>query len=192
MFRHHYQFDVFNEAIDTQVNEINRRFKDETVELLKLSVALDPKDNFRLFREDHIYDLADKFYPDDFTDQDMHYLRFQLQHYKSDIRVHESFQNLSTISELSQKLAETNKAQSYNLITRLIHLVLTLLVTITTTERAFSAMKHVKSVIRNKMEIDYLLDSMVVYIERKLFEDIDPDSIIDEFYRMKNRRAQLM
>ncbi|KAL8457058.1 hypothetical protein ACS0TY_035047 [Phlomoides rotata] len=55
-FRHHYHFNVFNEAIDTQVNEINRRFKDDTVELLKLSVALDPKDNFRLFREDHIYD----------------------------------------------------------------------------------------------------------------------------------------
>ncbi|KAL8465345.1 hypothetical protein ACS0TY_034733 [Phlomoides rotata] len=101
-------------------------------------------------------------------------------------------QNLSTISELSQKLVETNKTQAYNLITRLVHLVLTLPVTTATIERAFSAMKHVKSVLRNKMENDYLSDSMVVYIERELSEDIDPDSIIDEFYHIKNRKAQLM
>ncbi|KAL8521297.1 hypothetical protein ACS0TY_011726 [Phlomoides rotata] len=37
---------------------------------------------------------------------------------------------------------------------------------------------------------DYLSNSMVVYIERELFEDIDPNSIIDEFNWIKNRRAR--
>ncbi|KAL8497229.1 hypothetical protein ACS0TY_020786 [Phlomoides rotata] len=99
--------------------------------------------------------------------------------------------NLSTISELSHKLVKTNKVQAYNLITRLIHLVLTLPVTTATTERAFSSMKHVKNVLQNKMDNDYLSDSMIVYIEKELFEDIDPDSIIDEFYHIKNRRRNL-
>ena len=98
---------------------------------------------------------------------------------------------MSTISELCQVLVETNKSQHYHLIDRLIRLVLTLPVTTATTERAFSAMKHVKTVLRNKMEDEFLADSMVIYIERDFSKMIDSDSIIDDFYSMKNRRAQL-
>ncbi|KAL8460018.1 hypothetical protein ACS0TY_031799 [Phlomoides rotata] len=82
--------------------------------------------------------------------------------------------------------------QAYNLITRLIHLVLTILVTPAMTERTFSAIKHVKSILQNKMANVYLSNSMIVYIERELFENIDLDSIIDEFYHIKNRKTQLM
>jgi len=77
------------------------------------------------------------------------------------------------------------------LIDRLIRLVLTLPVSTATTERAFSAMKHVKTVLRNKMEKEFLADSMMIYIERELDEDIDSDSIIDELYSTKHRRVQL-
>eukprot|EP00258_Populus_trichocarpa_P041583 XP_024457602.1 zinc finger MYM-type protein 1 [Populus trichocarpa] len=99
--------------------------------------------------------------------------------------------NMSTISELCRGLVETNKSQHYHLIDRLILLVLTLPVSTATIERAFSAMKHVKTVLRNKMEEEFLADSMMIYIERKLVEDIDSDSIIDEFYSTKHRRVQL-
>ncbi|XP_042437253.1 uncharacterized protein LOC122023248 [Zingiber officinale] len=123
---HHYRFDVFTVAIDFQVEELNSRFKDEAVELLKLSCALEPKENFKLFNVDHIYRLAEKFYSLDFDTQDLHHLRMQLDHYKIDIVGHERFQNLSIISELCRRLIETNKSGSYNLIDRLIRLVLTL------------------------------------------------------------------
>jgi len=52
-------------------------------------------------------------------------------------------------------------------------------------------MKHVKTVLCNKMEEKFLTDSMIIYIERELVEDIDSDSIIDEFYSTKHRRVQL-
>jgi hypothetical protein len=52
-------------------------------------------------------------------------------------------------------------------------------------------MKHVKTVLCNKMEEEFLADSMIIYIERELVEDIDSDSIIDEFYSTKHRRVQL-
>ncbi|KAI8524456.1 hypothetical protein RHMOL_Rhmol13G0151200 [Rhododendron molle] len=52
-------------------------------------------------------------------------------------------------------------------------------------------MKHVKTDLRNKMEDDFLADSMIMYIERDLVHDIDSDSIIDYFYSVKQRRAQL-
>jgi hypothetical protein len=187
----HYHYDIFNSTIDFQLEELNSRFNDETVELLVLSSALEPKDNFKSFKVDAIYKLAEKFYPEDFNEQEMYYLRSQLEHYQIDVIRHESFQNMSTISELCRGLAETNKSQHYHLIDRLIRLVLTLPVSTATTERAFSAMKHVKTVLRNKMEEEFLADSMMIYIERELVEDIDSDSIIDEFYSTKHRRVQL-
>jgi hypothetical protein len=38
------------------------------VELLVLSSALEPKDNFKSFKVDAIYKLAEKFYPEDFNE----------------------------------------------------------------------------------------------------------------------------
>jgi hypothetical protein len=52
-------------------------------------------------------------------------------------------------------------------------------------------MKHVKTVLHNKMKKGFLADSMIIYIERELVEDIDSDSIIDELYSTKYRRVQL-
>ncbi|XP_057482633.1 uncharacterized protein LOC130769355 [Actinidia eriantha] len=187
---HHYRFDIFNTIIDLQLAEINNRFNEGAMELLILSSALEPKDGFKSLKIDKIYNLADKFYPADFTKQEMHYLRCQLEHYEVDVPHHQEFQNMSTISELCRRLVETNKSQHYYLIDRLIRLVLTLPVTTATTERAFSAMKHVKTALRNKMDDEFLADSMIVYIERELSEPIDSDSIVDDFYFMKNRRAQ--
>ena len=68
---------------------------------------------------------------------------------------------MSTISELCRGLVETNKTESYNLIDRLIRLILTL-----------------------------LNDSLVVYIEREITEAIDTDSVIDAFCSSKDRRVQ--
>ena len=76
------------------------------------------------------------------------------------------------------------------MIDRLICLILTLPVSTATSERAFSAMKHVKSTLCNKMEDEYLNDSLVVYIEREITEAIDTDSVIDAFCSSKDRRVQ--
>jgi len=65
---HHYHYDIFNSAIDFQVEELNSRFSDGTMKLLILSSALEPKDNFKSFKADVIYKLAEKFYPEDFNE----------------------------------------------------------------------------------------------------------------------------
>ena len=64
----------------------------------------------------------------------------------------------------------------------LIRFVLTLSVITTTIERAFLAMMHVKTAFHNKMKDEFLIDSMIVYIEREFSEAIDSDSIVDIFY----------
>jgi len=46
-------------------------------------------------------------------------------------------------------------------------------------------------VFRNKIKDEFLEYFMMIYIERELAEDIDSDSIIDEFYSIKYERVQL-
>ncbi|XP_047306183.1 uncharacterized protein LOC124909557 [Impatiens glandulifera] len=99
---------------------------------------------------------------------------------------------VSTLVELCQQLTESGRSKVYVMLTRLIHLVLTLPVSTATTERSFSAMKKVKTELRNKMEDDFLADCLTFYIERDLAKDINVDSIIDEFYVIKSRITQLI
>ena len=66
--------------------------------------------------------------------------------------------------------------------------MLTLPVSTATTERAFSAMKLLKTRLRNRMDDEFLADNMIVYIEKEIVGNFTIEMIIDEFYSMKNRR----
>nr|XP_017250691.1 PREDICTED: uncharacterized protein LOC108221313 [Daucus carota subsp. sativus] len=188
---HHFRVDIFLATIDSQLNELNHRFPENTVELLVLSSALDPTDCYKSFDIEAICRLACSYYPDDFSENDKLHLKFQLEHYILDVSQHPEFQILTTISELCQLLNKTKKSDIYPLLDRLIRLVLTLPVSTATTERAFSAMSFVKTKLRNKMEDDFLHNYLITYIEKEVAENFDNDSIIDMFYKMKNRRSQL-
>lgn len=74
---------------------------------------------------------------------------------------------------------------------RLITLVLTLPVSTASTERAFSAMKILKTDLRNKMDDAFLGDIMVIYIERQFAKEINIETMIDEFDDMGDRRVKL-
>jgi hypothetical protein len=173
------------------LQELNNRFNEQMIELFKLSTALNPRNSYKLFNVENICLLVDKFYPDDFSDQEKIYLRFQLQHYELDVPNHPKLKNISSIADLCQGLVETEKSTVYLLIDRLIRLILTLPVSTTTTERAFSAMKIVKIRLRNRMEDDFLTNYLIVYIEQEIAERFTIDMIIDDFYSMKERRVQL-
>ena len=187
---HHYHFDIFNEVIDFQLQELNNRFSAETMDLLTLSSALDPKEEYKSFNIDNICTLAVKYYPLDFTEQERLNLKFQLRHFKYDMHNDVKLQNLSFLSQLCIVLTETGKSKIYYLLDRLIRLVLTFLVSTATSERAFSAMKIVKTRLRNKMEDEFLADNLVVNIEREIAETFSSDSIFEGFVSLKERRAQ--
>ena len=99
---------------------------------------------------------------------------------------HPNFQNVGTISKLCRGLDISVKLNLYYLIDRPIHLVLTLSISTTTTERAFSAIKLLKTRLCNRMENELLVDNMIVYIEKEIIENFTMEMIIDEFYSMKN------
>ena len=187
---HHYHFDIFNVTIDVQLQVLDNRFGEQSIELLTLCSALDPKDAYKSFNVDDICRLVEKYYPLDFSERDRTGLKIQLKLFEHDVQNHSKFQNLSTIAKLCRRLVETKKSQVYPLIDRLIRLVLTLLVSIAIGERAFSSMKIVKTSLRNKMEDEFLSNNLVVYIEREIAENFTTDSILDDFRFLKERRLQ--
>ena len=67
--------------------------------------------------------------------------------------------------------------------------MLTLPISIVTTEQAFSAMKVIKTNFRNKMENDFLTDSLLLYIEKDIASTFSLDSIVDDFEDLKERRV---
>ncbi|KAL5750564.1 hypothetical protein ACOSP7_025167 [Xanthoceras sorbifolium] len=187
---HYFHFNIFNAVIDFQLMELNSIFTEQTIELLTLSMTLSPVDGFKSFDIDDICTLAMKFYSQDFDKNDIEDMRRQLNHYRFDVICSPGFQNFTSLSELCQCLAETKKSEHYTLIDKLIRLVLTLPVSTATTERAFSAMKLVKTPLRSKMEDDFLTDCLVVYIEREIADTIDLEYIINEFDGIKSRKTK--
>nr|XP_023904791.1 uncharacterized protein LOC112016457 [Quercus suber] len=156
---HHFRIGIFTVAIDFQLQELKSRFCELTTELVILSSALNPKDTFRVFKIVDICNLVKKYYPQDFTENEQELLESQLQHYELDVIKHLDFQNMSTISELFS---------------------------MATTKRAFSAMKLLKTRLRNRMEGELLTDNMIVYIKKEIAGNFIVEMIIDEFYSMKN------
>ena len=73
------------------------------------------------------------------------------------------------------------------MIDRLLRLIMTLPVSTATTERSFSAMKIIKTRLRNKMGSGYLNDSMTVYIEREISASISSELVIDDFKLVGSR-----
>ena len=66
--------------------------------------------------------------------------------------------------------------------------MITLQISTATTEQAFSAMNIIKNRLRNKMEDDFLMDSMNLYIEKEIAAKFGTKSIIDDFQDLKDRR----
>ena len=95
------------------------------------------------------------------------------------------------IDDLAAKLVETNKHVIYRFVYLLVTLVLTLPVATATVERCFSAMKYVKSNLRNRMGDQWMNDCLVTYIESDVFDAVDNEAIMQRFQNMKTRRGQL-
>ncbi|KAK2385304.1 hypothetical protein QL285_072554 [Trifolium repens] len=183
----YYRERVFFFVIDKQIQELNSRFSDQAMDLLTLSSALVPKDTYKAFNVDHICTLVEKYYPMDFNEQEKVNLKCQLQDFIIDARQDSNLKNLSTIQELCACLAATKKSEVYYLIDRLLRLTMTLPISTPTTERSSSAMKVVKTMLKEKMEDEFLPDSVIIYIEREIAKSFSLDSIVDDLESLEER-----
>jgi hypothetical protein len=187
---HYFRVEIFRATLDTQLFELNRRFNEKVMDLLSTSATLIPRNKFRGFKASDICEMVQKYYPSDFP-QDIYGLQQQLNHFVLDASKDKDLKNISTLIDLCRYLVETGRHTIYNLIDRLLCLLITLPVSTASAERAFSSMKIIKTRLRNKMEDDNLANNLLVHIECDILEDYNYDDVISDFKSIKDRAADL-
>ncbi|XP_031262352.1 uncharacterized protein LOC116120538 [Pistacia vera] len=160
-----------------QLSELNSRFNEGNTELLICMASLNPSDYFKAFDKGKLVRFA-QFYPLEFSSTDLMTLELKLDNYIDDMRSDSDFSELNDITSLAQKMVEKKKHLIYSLVYLLITLALTLPVAITSVERAFSAMKIVKTHLRNRMRDQFLNDSLIPYVEKDLFDSVDKEIVM--------------
>ncbi|RZC11904.1 hypothetical protein D0Y65_011911 [Glycine soja] len=98
---------------------------------------------------------------------------------------------LAHVQSLAMKMVQTEKHLVFPLVYKLIELALILPVSTASVERAFSAMKIIKSKLRNKINDVWFNDLMVCYTEREIFKSLDDIDIIRTFTAKKSRKGHL-
>jgi len=187
---HHYQVECFYTVLDMQIQEFNDRFDEVNTELLSCVASLSRIDSFHEFDQLKVLRLSE-FYPRDFTHVDQRSLEHQLGLYIDNIREDERFANLKSLGDLARVMIETRKYLSHPLVYRLLKLVLTLLIATVTVERCFSAMKIVKTTLRNRIGDQFLNDCLVCFVERELFDKVTNEIVIKRFQSMEKRKITL-
>ena len=185
--KHHFQVDCFNEILDWLLQELDSRFNETSSQLLVCSAAFNPRDSFNDFNVDSLISLA-KLYPNDFDHVELRDLNAELFLYIDDVRGDDRFANINTIVELSQKMVATRKHLTYSLVYRLLKLVLVLPVATATVERIFSAMKTVKTKLRNRMGDDYMNHCLICNVEKEKMLKVTNEAVVDRFKKIGNRK----
>ena len=147
---HHYCVELFYTVIDVQLQEFNNRFSETNTDLLLCMACLNPSNSFVDFDKEKLIRLV-KFYLFDFFGTDILALDSQLHNYVFDMRNNNLFLGIQRVSKLAKKLVNTGKYETYPLVYLFVKLVLTLPVGTTIVERNFSAMKHIKNALLNRM-----------------------------------------
>jgi hypothetical protein len=124
--------------------------------------------------------IADIYY-DDFSFDDRKTIKDQLQTFIIHVRRIEEFKACYDLASLSKTMVQLERHIMFPLMYRIIKLALLLLVATATVERAFIAMKIIKTKLRNKMTDGWLNDLMVCYIDREIYKGLDLQQIIKAF-----------
>ncbi|KAH1225889.1 hypothetical protein GmHk_11G032689 [Glycine max] len=187
---HHYRAEIFYVAIDKICVEMDHRFSEGSNIILDCFSCLDPKNSFSKFDVDKLARLAD-IYHADFSYDDRGTIRDQLETYVLQVRRNASFSTCEDVQSLAMKMVQTEKHLVFPLVYKLIELALILPVSTASVERAFSAMKIIKSKLRNKINDVWFNDLMVCYTEREIFKSLDDIDIIRTFTAKKSRKGHL-
>ncbi|KAM3193532.1 hypothetical protein ACQJBY_070269 [Aegilops geniculata] len=187
---HYFKVSIFNVVIDATLTEMNHRFNEVNTELVDCMSCLNPANNFSKFNDEKLIRLAE-IYVEDFTQSERLLLRYELPTFLTNIRRSEEFNGCSYISTLARLMVQTMKYRTFQLVYRLIELTLILPVATSSVERIFSAMKVIKTDLRNKISDDWLNDLMVCYCEKRIFKSIPDDQIMIRFQKKKNRKGHL-
>lgn len=147
---HFYRVYIFYAAIDATKSEINHHFNEVSIELLVCMSYLDLRNLFLKFDVDKLLQFAE-IYADDFTIGDRIMLKTQLRNYIPNIKRSVEFHGCRDLAWLAEKMVEIEKDKTFSLVYRLIELTSILSVATSLVEIIFSAIKIIKTGLRNKV-----------------------------------------
>ena len=88
-------------------------------------------------------------------------------------------------------LVKTDKILRYDIVYKLLKLVLVLPVATAGVERIFSLMNFIKNKLRSKVGQFFLNGCLVTFIERQFFLQVKDEDIITQFQSLKDRNVVL-
>ena len=189
-YRHYYEFDCFNTIADMQIQEFDDGFDEVSSELLTCMATLTPHYSFCDFDPSKVLRLSD-FYPDDFSDEERITLEHQVRLYIDNIKHDDRFGNLKGLSDLGRVMVETRKHLAFPLVYRLLKLALVLPVATATVKRCCSAMKIVKTSLRNRICDAFLNGCVICAVEKEILAHVTNEYVMNRFQAMKTHREQL-
>lgn len=93
--------EIFCAAIDSELHELSLRFSENIMDLLSTGATLIRKNGFRSFKTAVVGEMVKKYYPADFSEQDIYALEQQLCHFVVDDI---SCQGIETLQYLGRAL----------------------------------------------------------------------------------------
>lgn len=188
----HHRYDCLNPIIDLQLAEFNDRFDEVNSKLLTQIASFNPENSFEAFNIESLMELA-KSYPEDFDPTQLKDLRRDLPIYIDNVRADVRFAKLNSISEVGRLMVGTKKHLRFPLVYRLLKLVLVLPIATASVERCFSAMKIVKTILRNRIGDEFMNDCIICFVEQGFLLTIPIHDVIVRFHTMDghSRREKL-
>ena len=97
---------------------------------------------------------------------------------------------MDTISEHAKLMVRTKKDLAFSLVYRLLKLILVLPVATASIERCFSAMKIVKTILRNRIGDEFMSHCIICFVEQGFLATIPIEDVIVRFNTMEDRNRR--
>ena len=117
-------------------------------------------------------------YKEDFSADDYLFLPQQLSNFVANMRHDSEFSEISSLARLAMKMVETGKSSVFPLVYRLIELALVLPIATASVERAFSAMKTIRTHEVDERGEEWRNATLIAHIEHDVLSTVENEQIL--------------
>ena len=188
-----YRHNIQEKYIDDLVTQLENRFPDslelEAFSLLDPSKLPEKATEVTEYGNDKVAVLGAKYAVSDSADFKLDDLKSEWETFKHLLA--DSFKEMSMQAVLKElAVPESTLATMYPCLSKLASIALVLPISTAECERSFSAMKRVKTELRNRIVTKTLDHLLRISISGPDLKDFDFDTAVDEWGAMRNRRIQ--
>jgi hypothetical protein len=186
----------FFQIEDAIISEITMRFNDQTIEplflmerIIKGAHLVNDLDTLeRLNFYNHLIDF-NQLQKEMLTwKHSLNKLQSELANDNSSIKWQCKINSISFITKL---FVDKHLVRIYPQMMKLMQIFLTVPMTSVSAERTFSALKRIKTYLRNTMHQDRLSNLAIIHIEKEITSKLSKEKIIDQFCSIKSRHIYI-